>query len=108
MGWDEKFLQDAVDTCRNPSGKIEDCSLFTLQPSSVYGNCAIKEPQSLVNEKVINGLNSLPGNPAIVAGPEYAKGTVAGGPGSNNNPSPDAPAAAAPAAAAPPSSQPAD
>jgi len=33
-GWNVDFLQRAIHTCTNPSGNIEDCSLFTLQDES--------------------------------------------------------------------------
>lgn len=86
MGWDEAILQKAVNECTNLSGKIEDCPVFTIQDSSISNNCAIKIPGVLEHEKVMKNLVALPGNPAIVAGPEYAKGIAPGGPGSNEKP----------------------
>lgn len=73
MGWDEDFLRSAVNTCTNLSGEISDCPLFTIQDSSVYGNCNITEPASLVSENVLSPVGSLPGNIAIASGPAYAK-----------------------------------
>ena len=79
MGWDESFLQDAVNTCTNPSGLISDCPLFTLQTSAAYSNCNITVPSALESENVVGGMATLPGNPAIVSGPGYASGAEAGG-----------------------------
>jgi hypothetical protein len=87
MGWDEPFLQAAVDQCDNPSGRIEDCPLFTLQSESKANECQVK-PTSFTNgfsaaavkafkEDVEDNLKSLPGNVAINAGPAYALGDKA-------------------------------
>jgi hypothetical protein len=73
MGWDESFLGDAVNTCTNLSGEIQDCPLFTIQDASVYGNCNITEPAALVSENVVNPSPSLPGNVPIASGPAYAE-----------------------------------
>ena len=78
MGWDEEFLQDAVNTCTNPDGEIESCPLFDLQDPSVYGNCNFTMPAALVNENVVDPIGTLPGNPPIVSGPGYAMGATAG------------------------------
>jgi hypothetical protein len=87
MGWNETFLGDAVNTCTNPSGQIEDCPIFTIQDSSVYSNCNLTEPASLAKEDVVNPVG-LPGNVPIFSGPGYAKASAS--------------ASAAAAAAAPP------
>jgi hypothetical protein len=78
MGWDEAFLQDAVNTCTNPDGEIESCPLFDLQDPSVYGNCNFTMPAALINENVVDPVGSLPGNPPILSGPGYAMGATAG------------------------------
>jgi hypothetical protein len=78
MGWDEAFLQDAVNTCTNPDGEIESCPLFDLQDPSVYGNCNFTMPSALVNENVVDPVGSLPGNPPILSGPGYGIGATAG------------------------------
>lgn len=72
MGWNETFLQSAVDTCTNLSGQITDCALFDIQDASVYGNCNITLPSPLANENVVNPSPSLPGNVPIQSGPAYA------------------------------------
>lgn len=97
MGWDEDFLRSTVNTCTNLSGEITDCPLFTIQDSSVYGNCNITEPASLVSENVLSPIGSLPGNVAIASGPAYAK--PAASPAGTPNPVP-AKAVPAPAPAA--------
>jgi hypothetical protein len=81
MGWDEKFLQSAVDTCRSESGRIEDCPLFTLQSEDKMNQCEIPTEKnnllaSVFKEKVKDNMNSLPGNVQIKAGPGYAKGAA--------------------------------
>jgi hypothetical protein len=76
MGWETDFLQKAVNTCTNPSGKVEDCPLFTIQDQSKWSNCNIKMPEALAKEKSTDGMSSLPGNVPIVGGPAYAKGAA--------------------------------
>jgi hypothetical protein len=78
MGWDEAFLQDAVNTCTNPDGMIESCPLFDLQDPSVYSNCNFTMPAALVNENVVDPVGTLPGNPPILSGPGYGMGATAG------------------------------
>ncbi|RDW84868.1 hypothetical protein BP6252_02458 [Coleophoma cylindrospora] len=69
MGWDESFLQEAVDTCTNASGEISDCALFTIQEGS---NCNISMPSALANENYIGPMATLPGSVAIQSGPNSA------------------------------------
>lgn len=79
MGWEESFLQKAVDTCTNLSGQIEDCPLFTIQDANAYSNCNVSVPNVLAKENILGGLANLPGNPPIAYGPAYAIGAAAGG-----------------------------
>lgn len=72
MGWDPEFLQQAVDTCTNLSGEIQDCPLFTIQDSSVYNSCNITVPADLTSEDVTGPMSELPGNVAIQSGPALA------------------------------------
>ena len=82
MGWDETFLQSAVDTCTNPSGRIEDCPLFTIQDSSTYSNCKFPMPDDQNSANLQNPGSSLPGGVQVQAGPGYAvKGGSGGGAG---------------------------
>lgn len=77
MGWDETFLQEAVDTCTNLSGQIEDCALFDIQDESVYGSCNFTVPAALENENVVGPISSLPGSCAIQSGPAPATSMAA-------------------------------
>ncbi|KAH7383534.1 hypothetical protein BKA64DRAFT_160850 [Cadophora sp. MPI-SDFR-AT-0126] len=85
MGWDESFLQSAVNQCTNLSGKIEDCPLFTIQSQSAFSSCEIDLPAAIAKENVLSALASIPGNPMIANGPGYAAGAEAGGPMPTNN-----------------------
>ncbi|XXH00498.1 hypothetical protein Hte_006844 [Hypoxylon texense] len=81
-GWDPDFLQEAIDTCTNPSGEIGDCALFVdngpLQDDSVQTSCEFDIPSSLANENVLAvDLKNLPGDLQIQSGPQSA--TPAGG-----------------------------
>lgn len=71
-GWGGDYLQSAVNTCTNLSGKIEDCPLFTIQDSSVYSTCEFTMPAAIVNEDVTGPMAAIPGNVAIQAGPGLA------------------------------------
>ncbi|KAK3955386.1 hypothetical protein QBC32DRAFT_359474 [Pseudoneurospora amorphoporcata] len=81
-GWDEDFLQQAVETCTNDSGKIQDCPIFNIQSEDVQRKCTFEKSDSLVklfqgplNEKVTGVVgDSLPGNVPIAYGPEPANG----------------------------------
>jgi hypothetical protein len=82
MGWDPVFLQDAVNTCTNPSGQIEDCPLFNIQTE--YPVCNITLPSALENENVVGGICNVP----IVSGPAPASGATAGSPVTGAPPAP--------------------
>lgn len=71
MGWDESFLQSAVDTCTNLSGEIQDCPLFDIQDDSVGAQCQIELPEVLASENDTSS-NGLPVNVPIQSGPAYA------------------------------------
>ncbi len=69
MGWDEGFLQQAVDNCTNSSGMVEDCPLFKLQTEEQADQCGIPVPNHIEAEDVQGpGLTSLPGNLPILQG----------------------------------------
>ena len=76
MGWDVDVLQDAVNTCTNPSGTIEDCPVFQhmLQDAADYSKCNITLPAELDSEDVVGPMSTLPGNPPIESGPAPASG----------------------------------
>ncbi|KAK0739574.1 hypothetical protein B0T21DRAFT_284510 [Apiosordaria backusii] len=72
-GWDQEFLQDAVDTCTDPSGLLTACPLFTLQSEDEQRQCKIELPEILATEKVTGKCGaSLPGNVPIRYGPAPA------------------------------------
>lgn len=51
MGWDSAdFLQQAVNTCTNPSGLIQDCDLFNIQSDYTAGECTFEVPDILAND----------------------------------------------------------
>jgi hypothetical protein len=86
MGWDPVFLQNAVDQCTNPSGQIEDCPLFTIQPEDTVCNASL--PVALETENVLASIPALPGNVPIVSGPGPASGATAGSPVTGAPPAP--------------------
>lgn len=69
-GWDVDFLQQAVNTCTNLSGLIEDCPIFTIQSEDKMKECSMKLPTVLINEKVAGVVgDTLPGGVPIQYGP---------------------------------------
>ncbi|RDL38745.1 uncharacterized protein BP5553_03085 [Venustampulla echinocandica] len=97
MGWDSDFLQKAADTCTNPSGRIEDCPLFTIQDEDAYSSCKVPSsniPIAAAKDQLLSKLSSLPGNVQIFAGPGRAGGGSAAP--SIDLPSPKKPSAPAP------------
>lgn len=71
-GWDPDFLQQAVDTCTNPSGEVEDCDLFDLQSEDDQTKCHFDVPSQLRDEDVHVNTRGIPGNVQIQWGPEPA------------------------------------
>ncbi|KAI1414345.1 hypothetical protein F5Y13DRAFT_188452 [Hypoxylon sp. FL1857] len=76
-GWDVDFLQEAIDTCTNPSGDIRDCPLFVnegpLQTEQEQESCQFDMPAVLAKEDgAAKNLKNLPGNIQIQSGPESA------------------------------------
>ncbi|TGJ85748.1 hypothetical protein E0Z10_g2985 [Xylaria hypoxylon] len=76
-GWDPDFLQEAVDTCTNPSGSLSDCGLFTsngpLLSEAEQNECKFKTPIVLTAENAIAKImTELPGGVQIQDGPESA------------------------------------
>ncbi|MBE3048647.1 hypothetical protein IMZ48_40340 [Candidatus Bathyarchaeota archaeon] len=60
-GWDEQTLGQAVKTCTNPSGRIEDCAVFNIQSQTDASRCDMNVPNLLAHEDVIGPMASLPG-----------------------------------------------
>ncbi|KAI9890318.1 MAG: hypothetical protein M1814_004228 [Vezdaea aestivalis] len=73
-GWDVDFLQQAIQTCTNESGKIEDCPLFAghIQTVAQKAACKIEVPPQLRSENVKGPMKVLPGNCPVQEGPAYA------------------------------------
>jgi Domain of unknown function (DUF1996). len=71
-GWDPDFLQQAVDTCTNASGEVEDCPLFDLQSEDDQTKCHFDMPSQLRDENVLINERGIPGNVQIQWGPEPA------------------------------------
>jgi hypothetical protein len=65
MGWDEDFLQTAVDTCLNESGLIEDCAVFDVVDEATATSCEMTVPQALAKEDVDGPMSQLPGDVQI-------------------------------------------
>lgn len=80
MGWDETTftLQEAVDTCTNLSGEIEDCPLFTVISEAEQNECHMDTPAALVKEDTAGPMTVLPGDVAIAWGPEPAGAASSG------------------------------
>ncbi|KJZ74487.1 hypothetical protein HIM_06083 [Hirsutella minnesotensis 3608] len=63
MGWNRDFLQQAVNTCTNPSGRIEDCPLFDIMGKGEAVSCNLQSPMppALHTEDVEGPMMRLPG-----------------------------------------------
>lgn len=69
-GWDVPTLQNAIDSCTNDSGNIQDCHLLTLRSDKEMADCVIPP----MTEDPVNGwVNTLPGCNAIQTGPGPAQ-----------------------------------
>ena len=71
-GWNQSFLQEAIDTCDNSSGLVQDCEMFTLQDDSVSSSCFLEMPEDLRQEDYQGPLSILPGNVPVCTGPQLA------------------------------------
>ena len=69
-GWDESVLQQAIDTCTNNSGRLEDCPVFNLQ-WDVAAKCAWTGGLA-VTEDVWGPRSTLPGCNPVTYGPADA------------------------------------
>lgn len=73
-GWDEDFLQSAVNTCTNLSGRIEDCPIFDLQDEAATKQCEMKIPALIEDDNVTGPAAILPGNARITFGDGSSEG----------------------------------
>lgn len=71
-GWDDGVLQQAIDTCTNPSGRVEDCAIFNLQEQDDEIKCLVDIPEAIKHEDTFFSANGLPGGVPITDGPSYA------------------------------------
>ncbi|PYH90916.1 hypothetical protein BO71DRAFT_461155 [Aspergillus ellipticus CBS 707.79] len=71
-GWENGYLQRAVDQCTDLSGRVEDCPVFDLQSEYDQGQCTFPVPEELKDEDVYLHKGGLPNNIAIEYGPAYA------------------------------------
>jgi hypothetical protein len=63
-GWDEGFLQQAIQTCQNGDGTIQQCPLFTLKSQNCEGEDA--KPLAAVRREVCSEpMDQLCGNPRV-------------------------------------------
>ena len=60
-GWDPAFLQEAVNTCTSPSGKIGDCPVFNIQSLEEAQSCRIAKPAIVADDNVRGPASILPG-----------------------------------------------
>lgn len=73
MRWESAdFLQQALDTCTNPSGMIQDCPLFDIQDDAVVQQCTFLMPESLMEDDCHGPRKGLPVDVPIQYGPEEA------------------------------------
>ncbi|KAK5797448.1 hypothetical protein VI817_003739 [Penicillium citrinum] len=71
-GWESGVLQEAIDSCTNPDGNVQDCAIFDLQEQSKQQQCTFDMPTSIKTEDVLDFVGGLPGGMAIQWGPGYA------------------------------------
>ncbi|RFU81240.1 glyoxal oxidase precursor [Trichoderma arundinaceum] len=62
MGWDEDFLQQAVNQCTSDTGLIEACPLFNIVDQATAMQCHLEDmPAHLLKEDGNGPFNELPG-----------------------------------------------
>ncbi|RSL89067.1 hypothetical protein CEP51_001422 [Fusarium floridanum] len=67
-GWDEDFLQQAIEICTSDSGLIGDCPIFDVISESVATSCKMNLPDSLAKEDVLGPMKQLPGGNQVSYG----------------------------------------
>lgn len=72
FGWEDGFLQQAVDTCTSETGLVGDCEIFRLQSEAKQRQCFFDMPSELRHENVHMDASGLPGDIPIQWGPKYA------------------------------------
>lgn len=73
MGWQsEEFLQNALDTCQDGSGEIQDCPLFDIQSDTDAAKCTFDMPDVLKQDNVEGPRSGLAVDVPIQYGPQEA------------------------------------
>ncbi|KAJ4233264.1 hypothetical protein FSOLCH5_010121 [Fusarium solani] len=67
-GWDEDFLQQAIETCTSETGLIGACPLFDVISESEATSCKMNLPDSLKKEDVLGPMKQLPGGNQVSYG----------------------------------------
>ncbi|KAJ5980903.1 hypothetical protein N7481_008201 [Penicillium waksmanii] len=71
-GWESGVLQDAIDTCKNEDGNVDECAVFDIQTQTTQQRCYFDMPAALKSEETEKCPSGIPGNMAIQWGPAYA------------------------------------
>lgn len=61
-GWDVNVLQQAIQSCTNISGRLEDCPIFDTQSSHISSKCKLSSPDILRNDNCLGPRCGLCGN----------------------------------------------
>jgi len=61
-GWNVDILKQAISSCTNSSGIIEDCSAFSLQSAAKASQCVFQPPAIIANESCLGPQLGLCGN----------------------------------------------
>jgi len=61
-GWKVDILQQAIGSCTNSSGLVEDCSVFSLQSPDQAAQCILPPPAAIANESCLGPQPGLCGN----------------------------------------------
>ncbi|EME42972.1 hypothetical protein DOTSEDRAFT_72402 [Dothistroma septosporum NZE10] len=73
MGWKSAdFLGQAIETCTNASGEVEDCPLFTLQNDADAAQCTFPMPETFKGDDCAGPRDGLPVGVPVQYGPEPA------------------------------------
>ncbi|KAL9093648.1 MAG: hypothetical protein Q9159_000177 [Coniocarpon cinnabarinum] len=70
MGWQKGHLQNAIETCTNPSGEVSDCPLFTLNSEDDMNQCKFETLPQAAEPGCTGPMQGLPGGNQLSNGPE--------------------------------------
>jgi hypothetical protein len=73
QGWEEGVLQEAIETCTNESGEVNDCQIFDIQTEDDQRACQATVPLAIRHENVAVHADGLPGGMPVEWGPERAE-----------------------------------